>query len=496
MLKKITVFMIIAAVALAARAQGVKATDNVYGDYMISTSDKIISLDLENATLLSVVKLLSQQTGFNFVANNLAAGKQLTLYLDKTPLKEAMDVIFKSNNLAYDYYPEANIFVIKETGAPELELVTKAYPLKYVRIKDSALTVERAAIGSGGGTAIMDAVSRVLSDKGKIVEDSFTNSLIVTDVLPQFKVIEQVINSIDRPMPQVVIEVEMLDVTEHAIDQLGINWPQAIASMDITGQRASRFPFGSAAEPLGGIQWAELKSPGGVDFSDANIPVNKFPPNVFTLVGAELALDMLRSDSTTKSLARPKIMTMSNESAEVNLTIDEVVGVKNGYDDQGNITSSEAERAETGTKLRVTPQVNPDTNEVTLALNVFNREAKDSGILVGGDATKNIEERSTKSIVRLDDGETLMIGGLVKHSSEDGKSKVPFFSNLPIFGGMFRHRSADSVQRELLIFLTPHVILAEKAPGPDLKVFAREQSDSSKTRSVQSVLDKIEDRRR
>ena len=237
--------------------------------------------------------------------------------------------------------------------------------------------------------------------------------LILTDIKPQFKVIEQVIDSIDRPMPQVVIEVEMLDVSKRAIDELGVNWPQSVMNLDVTGKRLTRFPFGGAAQPTGNIQWAELISPGGVDFSSANIPTNQYPPSAFTLIGEQLTLDMLRTNSDTKSLARPKILTLSNESAEVNLTIDEVIGVTNTYDTDGNISSSEAERAQTGTRLRVTPQVNPETKEVTLVLDVFNREAKDSGITVSGNETKNVAAKSSCALEmakRCD-------GGLVKRST-------------------------------------------------------------------------------
>jgi len=451
-------------------SQGI--VDNNYGDYLINGNDKLISLDLEGAAFIDVLKLLSQQTGFNFVMSQNVAPRNLTLYLNNTPLKDAMNIIFKANNLSYDYYTEGNIFIIKDIGAPAVETVTKTYKLKYARVNTSSMASERGAtLGTTGGTDINAAIARMLTPQGKIIEDSLTNSLIITDVSTQFPVIEQVINSMDVPMPQVMIEVEMLDVSKTLVDELGMKLGEKGGDL-VTytpGTRSSYFP------------WPERLQ--GATKGTATM-------GTLSLTGMDLAMQMFASDSTTKSLARPKILTVVNEAAEVNLTVDEVVGIKKTTSDDGD-DDYETERATTGTKLRVTPQLNPETNEITLVLQIFNREAKDAGVgLINGMSPKNIEERSTKSLVRLKNGETLLIGGLLKQTNEGSVTKTPFLSDIPLVGKMFKYKARDDKDRELLVFLTPRLVDYNKEKSDN--VICREQQDTVKIESMKSALDKVE----
>ncbi len=503
-MKRVAMFLAFLLIVGAGRPAAAKDdNDNEYGDYLIVSTQKLISLDLENADLIDILKLLSQQTGLNFVAGTLTRGHAVTLYLDKTPLKEAMDIIFKANNIGYDYYPQANIFVVKNvTPPPAVELITRVFPLKYARVQASAVTSEKGSVlGYTAGTQLIEAVNKVLSPAGKAIEDSFTNAIIVTDAAAQLKVVEQVIKEIDIPAPQVLIEVEMLDVTKGAVDKIGVDWPGALASLDVTGQKGTAFPFGqSKSSNLDGTTWSSLTSPGGVDLSGLNSSPDKFAPSVLTVIGSKLVLTMLRNDSSTKFLARPKILTLSNEPAEVNLTVDEVIGTTvNNTATVGNTNTTEtAERAQTGSKLRVTPQVNPDTKEITMVVQITDKEATDSGIKVNNSETKNVEERGTKSMVRLKNGETLLIGGLIKRTTDTNMDKVPFLGDIPLLGKVFRYNTKTEQDRELLVFLTPRVISGSDNVDGSTPVSAagglvsREQHDAIKSDSMKSALDVAE----
>jgi type IV pilus assembly protein PilQ len=495
--KKIIIFLAIALSAAAAYSQELGENDNVYGDYLISASKKVISVDLENAVLLNVVKLLSQQTGFNFIAVQSIQAKTFTLYLDKTPLKEAMDIIFKANNLAYDYYPQANIFVIKDTAAPPSEVQTKTYYLKYTRIygissvsssssgsgsSSSAAGTSSSGSSSGSGSSlgsfaggeasqIVNAVQRVLSAQGKVGTDPVTNSLIVTDIPSQFSVIEQVIASIDVAMPQVMIEVEVLDVSKSLVDQVGTR----LGSQDSDGT-VSLLSYSPAARLTSGqINPANAATPtmGTLDFSQMKI-----------------ALQLFSQDTTTRSLARPRILTLNNEPAEVNLTVDEVIGVQNNLQSAGQIGTSTntAERAQTGVQLHVTPQINSETGEITMVLEVINRESKASSFA----GFRDVEERGTKNLIRLKTGETLLIGGLIKQETEKITSKTPFLGDIPFLGKAFRYRNDTKTDRELLVFLTPKIVQAGALLADGSHFACREQPNSFKSRSMSLALDKTE----
>ena len=461
--------------------------DNIYGDYLFGSMDKKISLDLENAALVDVLKMLSQQIGLNFISTEAVRDRGITLYMEEVGLREAMDIIFKANNLAYDYYTDSNVFVVKELGKPTLELKTKVYQLQYVRVRSSKMEKEVINMledeeeeqeSDDAQTGILGAVESVLTGFGKVTEDPITNSLIVVDVPIQFAVIDKIISELDIPLVKILIEVEMMDVSKAHLDQIGMNFENGAYAALTPGSRETRFPwdnrfFHSGSDDTGG----EEPSLSTLDLSD------------FTMI-----MQFLTEDTKTKFLARPKILTLANETAEVNLILNEVIGLTVTVED--GVTTQEIERDDTGTSLRVTPQVNSSTDEITLVVDVFNKESQDSNIQVSGmeeGFVKNVEERSTKSIVRLKNGETLLIGGLLKKEEQETITKIPFLGDLPLIGRAFRYKErpkTDNVNRELLVFLTPRILGDEHKLIKKAKVIVREQQNFSKESSMKIALDR------
>ncbi|MFH1772456.1 MAG: secretin N-terminal domain-containing protein [Candidatus Omnitrophota bacterium] len=477
-------------------------SERVMGDYMIAGIQKRVSLDLEGASLVDVLKMLSQQTGLNFVSTEIVQERRLTLYIERVPLKEALDIIFKANNLTYDYFPEANVFVVKEMGKPHLELKTKIYRLKYARVAPSNMQKEVAStMGAGKGeeAGILKAVEKVLSDLGKVSEEPLTNALIITDVPSQFPMIEQVVFNLDVPVPRVMIEVEMLDVSKSEIDSLGVNWAEAnLAKLDVTGARLTAFPFWGQLKNTTSFIGSDIESPSGFWEFDS-LDGSNFAPSVFTMIGANLALDLLKTLTTARSLARPKILTLSNQTAEIRITTDEAIGIQQSTTDTGG-TNFTIERTETGTRLRVTPQVNTETGEITLFVEAVVKEASASdftlsSVFVAGDV-KDPEERSAKSIVRLKNGDTLLVGGLIKQEETETEIKVPLFGDIPFVGRLFRHKDVTVSERELFIFITPHIVEDGPSFAGRTRFPSREQ-DSSGNRgdTVKIALDRYSPRR-
>ncbi|MBU0693517.1 MAG: hypothetical protein KKC11_02435 [Candidatus Omnitrophica bacterium] len=437
---------------------------DIYGDYLLASMEKTISLDLEGAKLVDVLKLFSTQTGLNFVAAEEARDKLITLYMQDTPLKEAMDIIFEINNLTYDYRPAANIFVVKEPGNPDIE--TKIYHLKNARVTNSPIKSK-----GGEGMVIKDVVANMMSSNGKLMEDPVTNSLVIRDVSSQFSQIEELINALDVSCPKVMIEVEILDVSRRFVDELGMS----NASSGLSGTISDIFtkfylnqghilpPFRTAA----------------IDFSSYTA-----------------ALKLLHTEATTKILARPKILTLSGEAAEIGITTDEVVGTIRDTEtvEGGGATTSTvtADRAETGVSLKVTPIVNLETKEITISLEPSIKTAKASSFSDElGNEFNNIEEASTKSLVKLKSGQTLLIGGLIKHQETDSRAKIPFFSQIPFLGAFFRGKDSMDDDRELLIFLTPHIAEEGTVLAKREMRLRREQINPFRRRTIGITLDKF-----
>lgn len=426
---------------------GILAQDfDFYGaDLIAQESYKKISMDFRDASLKNILKVFSEQSGLNFIASQGIQDREVTLYLDNVPLQQALDKIMAANNLKYELEPGGNIFIVRELGRPEIELMTKIYPLKYARLKESRLEQEisAASVSSGGG--IEDTVRSILTQNGKFVVDARTGSLIVTDIPTQFEVIDKVIAMLDVPTPQVMIEVEMLDVSKRTIDEMGFDTSKSLMSLS-GAERQVRFPNFFAD---------------GLSLDSPTFSYGTLSSAVFTAI-----LDFLKTDSRTKFLARPRILTLSNETAEIKITTSEAVGQNTvTSSSEGSATSSvEAERVDTGVSLKVTPQVDLYSGNVTMFIQPEVSEAK-TGATFNNTVYKDPEKRSSTTTLMVKDGETIVVGGLIKTNEEVTEKKMPILGDIPFIGALFRHKSKDVEDRELIVFITPHIIRSKDAPA-------------------------------
>ena len=461
-------------------------------------AEPTISMDFKDASLKDILKALSMQSGMNFIASEAVADRTLTLYLDKVLLSQAMDKIFSANNLSYEMDPKASIFVVKDWGKMEAETVTKVFYLKHASVSSSSLKEEAeksltpsdsesetSSSSSSGSESSSEATSgkwkmeeeagltysvkKLLSPSGSLIEDFRTNSLIVTDTPARMKVISQVITSLDIEVPQIMLEVEMLDVSKNSIDKLGAKFSQSpFTAYLFGGSTSTGFPFGSWSKIFNPTTGTLNINPGSID-DEGNVIGNPYSVQV----------DFLKKQSDTKVLARPRIMTLNNETAEIKITTSEAIGEITDTEGQGTAssTTTSAERVETGVSLRVTPQINSDNGEITMFIYPKVKDASTSSF---NTSYKDPEERSTKSIVRIKDGETVVIGGLIRHDKSETITKLPILGDLPFIGFLFRNKDKDKDrERELLVFITPRIIKDNQAQMDQMQRFSlpiREQS--------------------
>jgi len=183
-------------------------------------------------------------------------------------------------------------------------------------------------------------------------------------------------------------------------------------------------------------------------------------------------------------------MTLNNETAEIKITTQESVGVTTTTEATSGTTSAEAERAETGVLLRVTPQINMDTGEVTMFIYPQVSEATAGNTLTSGGQTyryRDPEVRSTKAVVRVKDNETVIVGGLIRNEFSQDVKKIPILGDIPILGALFRHKDkTKDKERELLVFITPHII---KDTGRGF-VTAKKSRLPTREQNMGSILDR------
>lgn len=455
--------------------------------YFNTDEETLISMDFQNARLTTVLKVFSQQSGLNFIATDAVANRKVNLYLNNVPIEEALERILTASQLTYEINPGSNIFLVKALKKNNEELITRIYPLKYATVSTSKLfktlsTEEQQQTSSddekkdeGLNTSIIDVIKGILTADGSVFEDSRTNSIIVTDIASQFAAIGKMIARLDVRIPQILIEVEMLDISSNTAALMGIK-------------------FGDTPITFRG---AERDSVAPFHFEDDGFTFEESQYRVSTLSfqGLTLALQFLRTQSDTKNLARPRILTLNNETAEIQIKTNEAIAqIQSTASSEGTAeTVTEPERVETGVFLKVTPQANVLSGEIKMAIEPKVIQAR-PGIIINGSTVFDPEERGTKSILRIQDGDTIVIGGLIRTDATHVKTKVPILSNIPILGSAFRHKDDSEKKRELVIFITPNIIKddlnnAPLFPKRQSKPFMREQTmPTIREQEIQSAL--------
>ncbi|HQO58067.1 MAG TPA: secretin N-terminal domain-containing protein [Candidatus Omnitrophota bacterium] len=435
------------------------ATSGTGSPFIYPEYSKKISMDFQSAALVDVLKIFSKQTNLNLITAENIASKRITIFLDNVPVEQALEQLLKANDLTYEIQPDTNIYIVKPLSQPDTELITRVYPLKHATVSQSKLKktlnislAEGLSINSSDTndeTGIKGAIMAILSPKGKITEDPRTNSFIITDIATNFSLIENTIARLDVPIPQIMIEVEMLEVSQGTTEKIGVKIGDTPLSFT-GGKRAHVYPWD---------QNKLLKKGQSFQTNEFDDEGAQYYTGIIDASGLTAALQFLKTQSGTKTLARPSIMTLNNETAQIKIAADETIGVSTQTESSQSIAtqSLEAERAETGVFLTVTPQANVETEEITMALVPKVILARD-GQTFSGQTFRDPEERGTQSILRVLSGETIIIGGLMREEKSDTITKVPLLGDIPVLGQAFRHKDESHQERELIIFITPRII--------------------------------------
>ncbi len=415
-----------------------------------------ISMDFKNASLVDVLKIFSKQSRLNLVASQEVAAKTVTVYLDNVPIEQALEQILRANQLMYEIEPGSDIYIVKPMKTPEMNLTTRVYYLKHASVDSASIrkllsvSTDKESSSSSSSSAadtegIVKIIGGLLTTDGKVMEDPRTNSLIISDIAANFPNIEQAIARLDVPVPQILIEVEMLEVAKNITDKLGVKWgdqPLVLTG----GSKVNAFPFDGSVPFLTDV--------GNVEYEDARLTTGNLDATGFTA-----ALNFLRTDTSTKNLARPRILTLNNQSAEIKIATQETIGsaLTIASSNSSTTQANEAERVETGVFLVVTPQANVDQNEITLALAprvIITR----TGATFNNVTYKDPEERTAQTMLKVKSGDTIILGGLIREDREITVTKVPILGDIPLIGAAFRHKNDSIQERELIIFITPHIL--------------------------------------
>ena len=456
---------------LEVRAQKVDPNKLVQG---AGYAGEKLSLNFQNIEVRALLQVIADFTNFNVVTSDTVTGN-VTLRLKDVPWDQALDIILQAKNLGLR--KSGNVILIApkdELNAKEkieleakqqiaaLEPVrTQSFQLNYAKAQDIAngLTGQSTGGGSGAGTA-----SRILSQRGSVVFETRTNQLFVSDIPSKLEEVQSLIAKIDIPVRQVLIESRIVIADDSFGRSLGVR----LGAADLRGVRGGLPGYGVAGDTrvtvggnLNAVGSQTLQTGGsGVTFSDTNflnLPAtgqNGFDPATFalSLFGASanrflnLEISALEADGKGKVVSSPRVVTADQQKALIEQ------GEELPYQVATSSGATSLQFRKANLKLEVTPQVTPEGN-VILDVDV----TKDS---VGRATAAGfaINTKHVKTQVLVENGGTVVIGGIFEQNDREDITKVPFLGDVPYLGNLFKTRTTSSTKTELLIFLTPKIV--------------------------------------
>ena len=428
-------------------------TTDQYFDDKNYTGEKI-SLDFYETDIKNVFRILREISGKNFIIDDDVKGK-VTMTLDKpVPWDQILDLVLKMNQLGLVYEGDiiriATLATIKRESNALLDSISAEREAKE-KIKDMApLVTEYVAISySKAKDEILPHIKDIITEnRGSVSVDERNNQIIITDTAEKIAMAKSIIKNIDKVTPQVIIEAKVVEVSKTMAKDIGVDWAAAggiqndDANAGIGPQRGM--------DILGGTYGWEtamnfpVTDAGQIGFNFARIAGTPFVLNA--------KLSALEVSGDAKVISSPKIVTLDNKKAMIRQ------GLEVGYFD--NTESAEEQRDVEFKKvdllLEVTPHVTPDSR---VAMSIFITK-NDVDQFIDGIPSIATNEAQTELLVN--DGDTIVIGGIMKTTRATGESGFPGLSKIPGLGRLFRLNSEDNRNNELLIFITPRIVQLEQ----------------------------------
>jgi len=444
-----------------------------------------LTLNFQDIEVRSVLQILADFTDLNIIAAD-SVGGNVTLRLNDVPWDQALDLILKSKGLAKRQTgnvvlvaPTAEIIKIEEDelAAKQVEQLLEPLRTEYIQINYAkAEDIQALLVGSnvvksksdssgssgsgifGGANSTSNRSSStekletngVLSARGTSTVDSRTNTIIVKDTSKQLEEVREMIRILDVPVRQVMIEARVVIADNNFAQEIGVKF--GVAKVGYDSERFSS--IGGANQTVntsnilnGTTPFAEMEDNNYLVDLGANA-INAHPVGALGMTLARAAdyvlnleLSALENENRGEVLANPRVMTSDRELAFIKQ------GVQIPFTTVSQ-DGTQTELIDAVLELNVTPQITPD-GDVIMDLLI----KKDAANSAGG-----IDKREVETIVRVRDGETIVLGGVYEGDSAKEEFKIPFFGDLPYIGTLFKKNTQSEKKRELLIFVTPKII--------------------------------------
>jgi type IV pilus assembly protein PilQ len=426
-------------------------------------SGEKLSLNFQSIEVRAALQVIADFTGLNFVTSDTVKG-DLTLRLKDVPWDQALDIIVTSKNLAIRR--KGNVVTVApadEVAAREklaleatkqvLELeplVSELIQINYAKAEQIATLLKSIKAVSGSVPSDQGAFSSVsvskvetesntlLSPRGQVTVDARTNSLLIQDTPGKLREVRKLIAQLDQPVRQVMIEARLVEASDNFSRSLGAKF----GTSNVQTSGGLQVTQGSTIDAAGAVvNGLNVNLPSGsvvAGVSPGSIGLTIARLGTASLLSLELSA--LEAEGRGKIISSPRLITANQKKASIQQGQEQVIPLGFG--------KSETKKAVLG--LDVTPQITPD-DRVIMDVNITKDNFVDAG-------TARMNTKQIQTQVLLDNGETVVIGGIYEQDELRSTSKIPFFGDLPLLGHLFKNKSVRDNKTELLIFLTPRIL--------------------------------------
>ncbi len=393
---------------------------------------KRISVDFRDTPIDDVIRIMAEQADVDVVKSPKVIG-DVTAKLTNVPLEEALKNILAAHG--YDYVASRNMIRIAPTSeiSDEAEkLVNKIYRITYADIK-----------------GVEKALTKFVSQRGSISSNPGTSNIIVTDAESKIKAIDTFIEEIDRITPQILVEARIYDITSKDKVDLGVEWEAG---------RATTYPGGVGTNPTGITDPFVVSGfTGKTDKTSSTVGALRFG----WLKGSADIDMIIRAQANVikaKLLANPRILVLDNETANFKVMSEIPYREQSQTSGGGNISSTEFK--EVGVGLTVTPHV---TKEQAIRLNLVPEFSVQTGSVTLSNTANEypvpiVDTRKAQTTLLVQNGQTVVLGGLRKKDATKQINKIPLLGDLPLLGLLFRFQGEDTTNSELVVFVTPWIV--------------------------------------
>ena len=450
-----------------------------------------ITLNFQDIQVRSVLQLIADVSDLNIVVSDTVTGS-LTLRLTNVPWDQALDIVLETKNL--DMRRSGNVIWI----APIEEIVSREQQilraradrqtLEPLRTAMIAISYANASNLAGIIRASAGEESGMLSERGSVTVDERTNTLLVTDTLENIDEMRNLVSELDRPVRQVLIESRIVIARSDFNHELGVRFGVSgardvvrdnvlsvsgssrstdrmnnvvLARREFLGQRPGRPAFfPDAEEQQGRVTIGEqIFSPALEDRLNINLPVSNPAGSIgLSLLASDFLLDLelsaLEAEGQGEVISTPRLITANQTEAAIRQ------GVEIPFESvqtAGGAAVPQIEFKEAELELKVTPLITPD-NRVQLALEIKQDTVGELFPTARGNLVPSIDTRQLETSVLVDNGQTVVLGGIFQEERNFTSNKVPVLGDVPVLGHLFRRRATFDEKRELLIFVTPSIL--------------------------------------